>query len=122
MKGQKNTDTYRIPAAGRLSRKNAMPMEEVIKEYIRSMKIASGLNEQLVYDAWDTVSGAAGHTVSRFYRNGTLYCSLSSSVLRSRLYPRLGELVEKINGMLLEDELFVRDDPKTGTVRKIVLQ
>ena len=75
MKGQKNTDTYRIPAAGRLSRKNAMPMEEVIKEYIRSMKIASGLNEQLIFNAWDAVSGMADYTVSRYLKNGVLYCS-----------------------------------------------
>lgn len=106
----------------RLSRKNAQTMDEVVKEYIREMKIASGLNEQLIFDAWDEVSGAASHTVSRYLRNGVLYCSLSSSVLRSRLFPRREELVRKINERLLGDTLFVRDDPKTGLVKQLILQ
>ena len=106
----------------RLSRKNAQTMDEVVKEYIREMKIASGLNEQLIFDAWDEVSGAASHTVSRYIRIGVLYCSLSSSVLRSRLFPRREELVRKINERLLGDTLFVRDDPKTGLVKQLILQ
>ena len=106
----------------RLSRKNAQTMDEVVKEYIREMKIASGLNEQLIFDAWDEVSGAASYTVSRYIRNGVLYCSLSSSVLRSRLFPRREELVRKINERLLGDMLFVRDDPKTGLVKQLILQ
>ena len=106
----------------RLSRKNAQTMDEVVKEYIREMKIASGLNEQLIFDAWDEVSGAASHTVSRYIRNGVLYCSMSSSVVRSRLFPKRDELVRKINDFLREDELFVQDDPRTGFVRQIVLK
>ena len=106
----------------RLSRKNAQSMDEIIKEYVRSMKIASGLNEQLIFDAWDTVSGAGAHTVSRYLKNGTLYCSLSSSVLRSRLYPKRSEIVRKINELRSRDELFVPDDPKTGFLKSIILQ
>ena len=79
-------------------------MGDVINEYVRSMKIAAGLNEQLVYDAWDAVSGVSEYTVSKYLKNGVLYCSLSSSVVRSRLFPRRDELVRKINAYLLEDE------------------
>ena len=62
-----------------------------------------------------------------FDQNGTVLQteSLPVAQLARRMFALngiQGELVEKINGMLLEDELFVRDDPKTGTVRKIVLQ
>ena len=105
----------------RLSRKNAVTMEEVVKEYVRSMKIAAGLNEQLIFNAWDAVSGVAQYTVSRYLRNGILYCSRSSSVVRSRLFPHRDELVEKINAYLREDELFVQDDPSTGLLKGIVL-
>lgn len=106
----------------RLSRKNARSMGDVINEYVRSMKIAAGLNEQLVYDAWDAVSGVSEYTVSKYLKNGVLYCSLSSSVVRSRLFPRRDELVRKINAYLLEDELFVRDDHGTGLVKHLILQ
>ncbi len=108
--------------ANRLSRKNAQPMDEIVKEYIREMKIASGLNEQLIFAAWDAVSGAAPYTVSRYLKNGVLYCSLSSSVLRSRLYPKREELVRRINERLLEDGLFVKDDPRTGLVKQLILR
>lgn len=105
----------------RLSRKDPQTMDDVIKEYIRSMKIAAGLNEQLIFNAWDAVSGVAGYTVSRYLKNGVLYCSLSSSVVRSRLFPHRDELVKKINSFLEQDELFVRDDPGTGLLKGIVL-
>ena len=106
----------------RLARKDARTMDEVIREYIRNMKISAGLNEQLIYDAWDAVSGAAEYTVSRYLRNGVLYCSLSSSVIRSRLFPKREEIVRKINEYLLEDGLFVRDDPRTGLLKNLILQ
>lgn len=108
--------------SNRLSRKNAQPMEEIVMEYIRTMKIASGLNEQLIYDAWDAVSGAASYTVSKYLKNGVLYCSLSSSVVRSRLFPEREKIVAKINRYLLEDGLFVRDDPKTGLLENLILR
>ena len=106
----------------RLSRKTARTLEDVMMEYIRDMKIASGLNEQLIYEAWDAVSGAGRQTVSKYVKNGTLYCSLASSVLRSRLYPQRDEIVRQINARLVENRLFVPDDPRTGLLSRIVLQ
>ena len=106
----------------RLSRKKTQSMEEVIMEYVRSMKIAAGLNRQLIFDAWDEVSGASASTVSKYLKDGVLYCALSSSVVRSRLYPRREELRRRINEKLLGDALFVKDDPKTGLVRQIILK
>lgn len=106
----------------RLSRKEPMTMGQAIQEYVRQMKIAAGLNEQLIYAAWDAVSGASAYTVSKYLKNGTLYCSLSSSVVRSRLYPVKDELLSKLNAYLKEDSLFVPDDPRVGFVRQLVLQ
>lgn len=106
----------------RLSRKEPASMEEVIHEYVRKMKIEAGLNEQLVYDAWDAVSGVAEYTVSKYLRNGVLYCSMSSSVVRSRIFPKRDDLLKKVNDYLREDELFVPDDPRTGFVKQIILK
>ena len=106
----------------RLSRKNAMTMEELIQEYIRNMKIASGLNEQRIYAAWDAVSGAAKWTISRYCRNGILYCSISSSVVRNRLFFQKQRILELINAFLMEDDLFVKDGRKTVFVKDVVLR
>ena len=105
----------------RLSRKDPQTMDDVITEFIRNMNIAAGLNERLIFNAWDAVSGMADYTVSRYLKNGVLYCSMSSSVVRSRLFPHREELVRKINAYLEQDSLFVRDDPGTGLLKGIVL-
>ncbi len=115
MKGYKNM-------AGRLSKKNESSMNEVVKALIRDLGISSGLNEHKIYEAWDKVSGASAYTVSKYVRNNVLYCGIASSVIRSRLYMKKNELIEGINLLLAQDELFVRNDPRTGFLRDIVLR
>ena len=111
-----------MSSTNRLSRKEPSTMGDVVHEYVRLMKISAGLNRQLVFDAWDAVSGVAEYTVGKYLKDGVLYCAMSSSVVRSRIFPRREELVKKINEYLREDELFVPDDPHTGYVRQIVLK
>ena len=42
----------------RIGRKDALGMQELISQYIREMKLASGFNRQRIFEAWDVVSGA----------------------------------------------------------------
>lgn len=106
----------------RIQRKKAASMDELIGEYIREMKIAAGLNTQLVFDAWDEVSGASIHTIGRFYRNGTLFITLNSSVVRNRLSFQKDALVRSMNARLESDSLFVKDDPNVGLINELVLK
>ena len=39
-----------------IRRKEALTMEEVVEEYIKSAKLASGLNTQRVFAAWDEIT------------------------------------------------------------------
>ena len=105
-----------------LSRKNALDMSEVVHMYIRSMKLSQGLNMQRVFCAWDEVSGAAGHTIRKFYRAGKLYVTLDSSLARTRLASRKESLVIEINGWLKNDTLFVKDDTKVSFVEEVILK
>lgn len=109
-------ETYRI------HRKQALNMEEVIDQYIRSMKLAAGLNTQRVFAAWDEVSGAASATLRRYYRDGVLRVSLASSVQRFELGLQKAQMIERMNALLLQDDLFVKDDPKVGLVKDIILK
>ena len=43
----------------RIARKTAVGMDELVREYIREMKLSSGLNTQRIFAAWDDASGAA---------------------------------------------------------------
>ena len=95
-------ETYRI------HRKQALGMEEVIDQYIRSMKLAAGLNTQRVFAAWDEVSGAASATLRRYYRDGVLRVSLASSVQRFELGLQKAQIIERMNAWLLQDDLLSR--------------
>lgn len=97
-------------------------MEDLVQRYIRQRKIAAGLNRQRIAEAWDTVSGAAAFTLERRYFRGTLYVSLSSSMVRYQLDLQRDSLRQRINDFLRADALFVPDDPAVGLVRDLVLK
>ena len=106
----------------RLTRKKALSMDEVIKMYIDDMKISAGLNTQRIFQAWDDVSGAQQFTLKKFFRDGVLYITLSSSMVRNQLYFQRDALIKKVNEKILSDPLFTKNDPKVGLVQKLVLK
>ena len=106
----------------RVARKTAVPLDELIHEYLKVNRLSAALNTQRIFAAWDTASGAARCTVRRFFRDGKLYITVDSSVVRSQLSFQRDVLVEKINAILASDELFTRDDARVGFVRELILK
>ena len=105
-----------------IRRKEALSMQEVIEEYIKSAKMASGLNTQRIYAAWDDCSGAGPFTLKRYFRAGTLFITLNSSVIRNQLSFQKEALIEKMNATLSEDCLFTPDNRSVGFVKELVLR
>lgn len=103
-------------------RKEALGMDEIIPMYIRALKLGAGLNTQRVFAAWDAVSGASRYTLRRFYRDGRLFVTLSSSMVRSQLEFQRSALVDAMNEFLSRDELFVKDCDKAGFVKQLILK
>ena len=97
-------------------------MDELVKQYIKSMKLASGLNTQRIFEAWDACSGAGEFTLRRFFRDGKLYITLSSSVVRNQLHFQKQDLVEKMNRFLLDDSLFTEDNSTVGFLQELILK
>ena len=97
-------------------------MEEVMADYIREMRLASGMNTHLVFKAWDEASGAAEYTLRKFYRDGVLTVTLSSSMVRSALYFQRADLVRRINGIVGKDPLFTVEDGRTSFVKELILK
>ncbi len=108
--------------AVRIHRKEAVGMDSIVREYIRQMKIATGLNTQRIFAAWDACSGAGPYTLKRFFRDGKLYITLNSSVLRSQLFLQRDLLIEKMNRFLDQDELFTQDNRTVGYIRELILK
>jgi hypothetical protein len=106
----------------RIHRKEAVSMDEVVKQYIKSMKLAVGLNTQRIFAAWDACSGAGEFTLKRFFRDGKLYITLSSSVVREQLRFQKTELVEKMNHFLSQDTLFTEDNRTVNYIQELILK
>ena len=106
----------------RIHRKEAVGMDRLVQEYIKQMKLAAGLNTQRIFAAWDACSGAGPFTLKRFFRNGKLYITLSSSVIRNQLYFQRQDLVEKMNAYLSQDELFTADNRTVNFIQELILK
>lgn len=109
-------------ATTRIHRKEAVGMDKIVEAYIKSMKIAAGLNTQRVFAAWDACSGAASYTLRRFFRGGKLYITLNSSVVRSHLFLQKDLLIEKMNAFLSQDALFTNDNKTVGFIQELILK
>lgn len=103
-----------------MPRKKAITVGEALMEFLKQAKLASGLNTRCIYDAWDEASGAAPYTLKRFYRDGKLYITLSSSVVRSQLVFQKDLLIDKINATLKANELFTQSE--NAFVRELILK
>ena len=108
--------------AVQIHRKEAIGMDKVVEEFIKSMKLSAGLNTQRVFAAWDACSGAGPFTIKRFYRGGKLYITLKSSVIRNQLYFQKDALIEKMNAFLSEDTLFTADNRTVSFIRELILK
>ena len=103
-------------------RKNAVTLATAIREFLQQGRLASGMNTRLVYAAWDEVSGAGAFTLKRYFRDGRLYITLNSSVVRSQLNMRKAQIMELINDRLAADEFFCKDEEKVSWVEDIILK
>jgi Protein of unknown function (DUF721). len=106
----------------RVARKTAAPLSELIRSWLKSEHLTSGLNTQRIFAAWDAASGAGRYTVRRYFRDGRLYITVDSSVVRSQLYFQRDALVTRINDILAQDELFTGDDARVGLVKELILK
>lgn len=109
--------------ANRISRKTAMPFSEVFKLMIRQAGATATHNAQRVYIAWNSASGAADYTIRRYFRDGKLVVTLGSSVVRSTLSYQKDAILLKINAMLQEDSLLIRNpEDDTPFVKELILK
>lgn len=90
----------------RLRRQKPTPLSELIKLYLRGNSMSRQFNTHLVFSAWDDASGAGPYTVKKFFRDGKLYITVSSSVIRSQLLFQKKFLIDKINTLVRDNELF----------------
>jgi len=105
-----------------INRKDPIAMEELVPLLLKSMRLSAGLNTRRIYEAWDSVSGAGRHTLRHYFRDGKLYITLNSSMVRGQLGFQKAALLERINETLRQDALFQQDDPTVRFVEELILK
>ena len=103
-------------------RKEALSMGEIVPLFIKAQGLSVGINTQRVFAAWDEVSGAKNFTLRRFYRDGKLFVTLSSSMVRTHFELQKDAILRSINDFLQKDELFDQTCQKVGFVKEIILR
>jgi len=105
-----------------LRRKEAVGMDEFVGQFIRDMKLSSGINRQRAVEAWNSVSGASRYTLDVKFEKGVMTCVIASSVVRNQLYLQRDVLVARLDEYLRNDELFIRENSGEGIVRNLILR
>jgi hypothetical protein len=96
-----------------MRKKNTQKIDEVIKEYLKSLKIDDKLKEVELIKAWDDI---VGKTISRstkniFIHNRRLYVQLNSSIIRNELFMLREGLKKALNdkvGESIIDEIILK--------------
>ncbi len=85
-----------------MKRENTQLISAIIKEYIKEAQLEDGLLRVKIFKVWDLVVGEVGTraTTNKFFKDGILYCTINSSMLRTQLYYRKDDIVAQMNKML----------------------
>ena len=69
---------------------------------IKEEHLEDGLQRVRIFRTWDLVVGEAGAraTTNKFFRDGILYCTINSSIVRTQLYYRKEDIALQMNKML----------------------
>lgn len=96
-----------------MRKKNTQKIEDVIKEYLKALKIDDKLKEVNLIKSWDDVVGKtiARSTQNIYIKNRKLFVKLNSSVIRNELFMLRDGLKKTLNdraGEELIDEIILK--------------
>lgn len=85
-----------------MKRENTQLISAIIQEYIKEAQLEDGLLRVKIFKVWDLIVGDAGTraTTNKFFKDDILYCTISSSIVRTQLYYRKDDIIAQMNRML----------------------
>ena len=105
-----------------MARKYPIPIRQAIQEWLIAEGLGPAYNANIIARTWNEVSGMEHYTSRVWFKDGTLFVTLTSSVVRSRLSLMTVELAGRINEALFQDEMFIRGKAFTRYVHQIILK
>ena len=87
-----------------MKRENTQLIKSIIEEFIKEEHLEEGLNRARLFKAWDLFVGEIGAnaTTGKYFKDGVLYCTINSSMLRTQMYYRKDDIIAHMNKMLNE--------------------
>jgi predicted nucleic acid-binding Zn ribbon protein len=78
---------------------NFQSLQEILSKIVNGSNLTKGIRETRAVQAWSQVTGTAIQrvTTSVYLRNGVLYVSLNSSIIRSELLMHKDRIMEALN-------------------------
>ena len=82
-----------------MRRKQAEPLKDVLREYVRAMGMQRKLKVHNIKPIWHKLMGPviSGKTTNIYIKNQVLYVNLNSAVLRNELMMLRDKIVERVN-------------------------
>lgn len=82
-----------------MKKQDALPIGEIIAQFISEKNIGQKLDETQIMRLWPKIAGETvnAYTQSMYVYNRTLYVRLSSAVLRNELLMLRSELLNRLN-------------------------
>ncbi len=105
--GIRNMQEIDVTKGNIMNREKVRTVADVLREVLEQEGLNEGLHRLKVIEAFDSVVGksAAENTYRKYFRDGVLYCNVSSAAIRSQLFMNRSRIIEDINGKLGSDEV-----------------
>lgn len=84
---------------------NLFALKDVLKDFVKDNKLEDGLDKVRVIEAWNKVIGTSlgGYVTNIDFNKGTLYVTVSSSVMRQELSYGIDKMISLLNEELQSD-------------------
>ena len=88
-----------------MRRERVVKLGDLFGEFLKREGLTDGILRMKIFEAWDEVVGErlSSYTTDKYFRDGKLFCRISSSAARNTLFMQRIEIVRKIN-LKLEGE------------------
>jgi hypothetical protein len=80
-------------------KKSIQPLQEILKEIMGQPSISRGIYPSRIPNAWKAVMGPSVLRVTKniWYKNGVVYVSLNSSIIRNELMMHRDKIIREMN-------------------------
>ncbi len=88
-----------------MRRQKVVRIGDLFGDFLKSNGLDEGIRRVRVFEAWESVVGErySEYTTEKFFKDGKLFCKISSSSARNHLFMERLTIVKRMNELLGEE-------------------